>query len=129
MICIKNTIIISALFLILICFIYSWENSTIKLLKDIEKTADKLELQFNSKDYESATKTSNELYDFWESKVIYLEMILNHSDVNVLTEEILKLTQYSKEKADPDGLASIHYIKSLVNRMMNIHRISIQNIL
>lgn len=125
----RNTVIISFLFFIMIFCVYIWESDATKLLRGIERTVNDIEIQFNNNDYEGATNTSNELYAFWQSKVKYLDMILNHSDTNVLTEEILKLTQYSQEKADADGLASVHYIKCMVKRIMNQQRVNIENIL
>lgn len=110
-------------------FVYSWENSINNLLKDIENRADKIEVQINNFEYNEAALESNNLYDFWKSKVVYIDMILNHSETNALTEEILKLTQYTKQKADADGLASVHYIKCLLNRIINQQSINAENIL
>ncbi|MCL2323806.1 MAG: DUF4363 family protein [Oscillospiraceae bacterium] len=110
-------------------FIYFSEKSINIILSNFEKKLDEIELLLNDKEYETATTKSNELYDLWKKEVVHIHMILNHSDTNVMTEEILKLTQYTEEKEDAESLASLHHVKSLIDRIINGQSISAENIL
>jgi hypothetical protein len=113
----------------MIFVIYFSESGTVKLLNDIKADLDEIEMLLNDKEYETATSKSNDLYDLWKKEVVHIHMILNHSDTNIMTEEILKLTQYTKEKEDTDSLASVHHVKNLIDKIINGQSISAENIL
>ncbi len=128
MIYIKNTVVICFLFFSMLVFIYIFENKIGEFLKNIESKADEIEIKLDDKEYEEAFLKSQELYNIYKEKMVYLDMILNHSDTYGLNEEILKLTQYAKSKSDSDGLASVHYVKAILRKMINQHFISAENI-
>lgn len=125
----KNTIISFLLFLsmiIALLFSVRYLNSVcIKLYKETGNIEDYI----NDGDWKKSYDASAKFLNVWENCSHKLSMFVDHSRVDVIDSELLKLTQYVKCHNKDESLASIHTIKFYLDHLYNLEKINIQNIL
>lgn len=124
----KNVFISLCIFVVIIIamsFSIRYLNTTCSKL---ETNADKLEDLLNDEKWDEAYTLSNDLYDQWEKQYTIMPIFINHSEIDNLNNEIMKLTQYVKCKNKEESLASDHAIKFYLDSLKSLQKITIQNI-
>lgn len=125
----KNAWISFTLFLLLLVGMYFSLKYLQNTCAKIQAESEKLEELILDEKWEEADKLSNDLYYYWEEKSMVLSIFVNHIDIDELNNEILKLTQYVRTKSKDESLASTHAVKFYTKGILNLQKITIQNIL
>ncbi|ENK1244119.1 DUF4363 family protein [Clostridium sporogenes] len=106
---------------------YSFKlNST---CKGFINQCNELEELVTSNSWEKAYGKSLELFDGWQNKHFVISIVINHSEIDNINNELWKLTQYVKCKSKDESLASIHVVKFLLEHIVKMEKINIENIL
>ncbi|EJP6472514.1 DUF4363 family protein [Clostridium botulinum] len=106
---------------------YSFKlNSTCKVFIN---QCNELEELVTSNSWEKAYGKSLELFDGWQNKHFVISIVINHSEIDNINNELWKLTQYVKCKNEDESLASIHVVKFLLEHIVKMEKINIENIL
>lgn len=102
----------------------------------LNKTTTSLQIQSNElenlilKDsWDKAYSSSVDIFKKWEKASDNLSIVIDHQKLDNINIEVLKLTQYTKCNSKDEALASIHAIKFLFEHLINLEKISLQNIL
>lgn len=124
----KNTIISLLIFFVLFGFIFYSHNALLTICENISEKCDTLEDLIKddnwNKSYELSVKLKNEIEDSFQSISVYM----NHQDLDILTNEVLRLSQYVKYENKSDALSSIHVIKYSNRSIRSLQTPTIQNI-
>lgn len=124
----KNIWISIGIFILMmigICFALNYTNT---VCKEVEEKSVELEDLINAESWQEADKLSNELYYNWISKAKLLSIFVNHADIDMLNNEILKLTQFVKCQSKDEALACNHTIKFYSKSIVDLEKVKISNI-
>lgn len=125
----KNIVISFILFILLfIAMVFSMNYLENKSYYYSEK-AIALESSINENSWDEAYKKSSDLLKEWEKSASILPAFINHSYVENITSNILKLRQFIKVKDKVNALSAISEIKFYLNLMHNIEKVTLPNIL
>lgn len=124
----KNTLTSLFIFLCLLGFIIYSHGNLIKICDVINEKCTVLEKSLQEDDWEDSYKLSVELKEYIEKSFEPLSVYINHQDGDLLINESLKLSQYSKYKDKSEALSSIHLIKYSTKAIKALQTPSIQNI-
>lgn len=87
-----------------------------------------LEKLVNDNSWEEAYTLSNKFLDEWEKDSSIIPAFINHTYVETITNNVLKLTQYIKHKNDSDSQATIHEIRFFLENMIKIEHVTLPNV-
>lgn len=124
----KNTLVTIALFLAMLGFIFYSHNTLIKVCTHVEEHCTDIEKALDKKDMENAYKYSLEIKDILEEKATPIAIYVNHTDINNLNNEVIRLSQYIKENEISECYASVHTVKYSCKYIHDLETISIKNI-
>jgi hypothetical protein len=91
--------------------------------------SDELESLVLADNWEEADEVSSRVWEQWHASAQILPIIINHTEVDLISSEILKLTQYITSKNKEESLASTHLVRFLIENVRSLQRLNIQNIL
>ncbi|MBK5241565.1 DUF4363 family protein [Clostridium sp.] len=124
----KNAIIALCLFVIMLIGIFISTNAINRSCNHLQDLNSQLENYILKENYEDAYDLSLIYIDEWKKASKFLTIYIHHEDLNYLDSEILKLTQYTKIKDKPEGLATVHVMKYLIDKIMYHEKVSISNV-
>lgn len=124
----KNIWISLVVFTVMIFTMVISINYLNKTCNEFEKSADKLEILLNDDKWKEAYALSNKVYYRWEKQSTIIPIFINHAEVDLVNNEVMKLTQYVKCKSKDEALASNHAIKFYLNNIRTLQEVNIQNI-
>lgn len=124
----KNAIIALCLFVIMIIGIFISRNALNRSCNHLQDLNSQLENYILKENYEDAYYLSIIYIAEWKKASKFLTVYIHHEDLNYLDSEILKLTQYTKIKDRSEGLATVHVMKYLIDKIMYHEKVSISNI-
>ncbi|MCJ7690059.1 MAG: DUF4363 family protein [Clostridiaceae bacterium] len=124
----KNAIIALCLFVIMIIGIFISTNVINRSCNHLQDLNSQLENYILKENYKDAYDLSLIYIDEWEKASKFLTLYIHHEDLNYLDSEILKLTQYTKSKDKSEGLATVHVMIYLIDKIMYHEKVSISNI-
>ncbi|AVP60894.1 DUF4363 domain-containing protein [Clostridium botulinum] len=116
------------LFLILIFTLVNYSFKLNTTCKNFMNQCDELEELVSSESWEKAYGKSLELFNDWQDNHFVISMVINHSEIDNINNELWKLTQYVKCKSEDESLASIHVVKFLLEHIIKMEKINIENI-
>ncbi len=87
-----------------------------------------LENLISSESWEKAYTKSKEIFDNWKNDHFVISMVINHSEIDNINNELSKLTQYVKSENKDESLASINIVRFLLEHIMLMEKINIENI-
>lgn len=125
----KKNIISFLLFFLVLGFVIF---SNTKLVKFCDKTleiSNAIEELMDNENWEESYLKTLELKSVMSESFPSISVYINHTDMDNLNIEILKLTQYVKEEDSAEGLATLHVIKCYAEYMKELQEINIVNIL
>lgn len=124
----KSIFYSSIVFLLLIISI----NFSIKYINNIcmkyLKITYALEEIVQKEDWKGAYDLSCNFVTNWNTDSPKLSVFIHHGDVDEISTELLKLTQYTKNQNKDESLPNIHVIKLLLKHIINSEKINFQNI-
>ncbi len=125
----RNIIISIALFLFMMLAIFISLSYLSSTCDKITSAADKLEEIINEEEWDEAYKASLELDKTWDKYSSVVCIFVHHQEIDNISGEIWKLTQYTKEGTKDEALASVHMVKLFIKHVETLEKVSIQNIL
>lgn len=125
----KNVFISFLIFiLMLFCIIFS-----VNYLNQIYCNIDTLNLQLENHivndEWESSNEIVNEIDKNWSKYSDKLFMFVNHQEIDSISSELKKLSQYILCQSKDESLASLHSINFFLEHIIKLEKISLENIL
>jgi hypothetical protein len=90
--------------------------------------SNRLEDMIRAEDWDNAAAFSNDMLSRWKQQVTILPMFVNHAEIDLLTVEFLKLTQYVENRTRDESLASTHIVKFLLDNIKSLQKFNLENI-
>ena len=87
-----------------------------------------LESNINKEQYGAAYNLSLDYINQWKKTSKTLTIFIHHEDIDHVSNEVLKLTQYIKVKDKSEALATVHVMKYLIDHIIDHEKVSISNI-
>jgi hypothetical protein len=124
----KNAIIALFMFIIMIIGIFISTNAINRSCNHLQDLNSQLENYILNENYKDAYDLSLIYIDEWKKASNFLTVFIHHEDLNYVDSEILKLTQYTKINDKSEGLATVHVMKYLIDKIMYHEKVSISNV-
>lgn len=124
----KKALFSLLIFLTMCGFIIYSHINLMKVCEYINKESENIEEKIKSGEWEQSYEASVKLKDYMEDSFQSLSVYVNHQEIDSLTFEILKLSQYIKCRTKDEALASIHVIKYYSKNIKSIQVPTLQNI-
>ncbi|MBK1813953.1 DUF4363 family protein [Clostridium sp. YIM B02505] len=124
----KNTLTSLFIFLCILGFIFYSHSNLIKICDTISEKCTVLEKSLQEDNWDDSYKLAVDLKEYIETSFEPLSVYINHQEGDVLVNESLKLSQYSKYKDKSEALSSIHLIKYSTKAIKALQTPSIENI-
>jgi len=124
----KNVMIALTLFVAMIVGLFLSSNYINRSCIHLQNLNSTLESYIIKEKYKDAYNLSLDYIDDWNKTSKFLTLYTHHEDLDYLDTEILKLTQYVKNKDKSECLATVHVLKHLVDHIKAHERVSIGNI-
>lgn len=124
----KNIVITFILFIFMCVGLFFASEYIILTCDKLLNVADKIEGDIVDESWDEAYILSFELLDIYEGHVRHMTLFLNHSNVDIIYGEVIKLTQYCKEEEKSEALATLHFVKTLLQEVRQMEKLTINNI-
>ncbi|QAA34631.1 DUF4363 family protein [Clostridium manihotivorum] len=124
----KNTITSILIFLCLLGFIIYSHSDLIKICDDVSTKCVKIEDSIKNDKWDESYKLSVDLKEYIEKSFEPLSVYINHQDADILVNESLKLSQYTKYENKSEALSSIHLIKYSTKAIKALQTPKLENI-
>lgn len=124
----RNVIISFGIFIIMLgvmFFSLSYLNNTCTKFRE---ESDQLEDLIKSSNWEKAAESANGMLERWKKQSSIIPMFINHAEVDNLTNELLKLTQFVECKTTDESLASTHVVKFWLDNIRSLQKINFENV-
>lgn len=124
----KNIVITFILFIFMCVGLFFASEYIILTCDKLLSVADKIEGDIVDESWDEAYILSFELLDIYEGHVRHMTLFLNHANVDIIYGEVIKLTQYCKEEEKSEALATLHLVKTLLQEVRQMEKLTINNI-
>ena len=124
----RNLVISFLIFVILIITIVFSINFLVNKANYYSEKTDQLENLVTQDSWDEAYEISTDFLTTWEEDSKKISVFINHFQVDAISNQILKLTQYTKYHDKSEALALIHDIKFLLKELIEIEKVTISNI-
>ena len=125
----KNIMAAFSLFFVMIIGIFFSTNFINHSCANLQALNSSLESYVANEDYGNAYNISLDYIAQWKKTSKTLTLFIHHEDLDHVSNEVLKLTQYIKVKDKSEALATVHAMKYLINHIIDHEKVSINNIL
>lgn len=125
----KNAVISFIIFIIMLTTMFISVKYLNKTCEKMEANSNTLEDLITAEQWEEADDLSNQTLNQWKKYALIIPIFANHSELDTLNVEMLKLTQYTKCQSKDEALASTHVIKFFLNNVKELQKVNMQNIL
>lgn len=124
----RNVVISFSIFIVMLgvmLFSLNYLNNVCTKFRD---ESNKLEELIKNSQWEEAAESANDMLDRWKRQSTIIPMFINHTEVDNLTNELLKLTQYVECKTADESLASTHVVKFWLDNIRALQKINFENV-
>lgn len=124
----RNVLISFSIFIIMIgvmIFSLSYLNNTCTKFRE---ESNQLEDLIKNSEWDKAAKSSNDMLERWKKQSQIIPLFVNHAEVDNLTNELLKLTQYVECKTLDESLASTHVVKFWLDNIRSLQKLNFENV-
>ncbi|MBU3227149.1 DUF4363 family protein [Clostridium algidicarnis] len=124
----RNMIISFSLFVVMIfsmSFSISYLNKTCKSLLEC---CDKLEEDISDERWSNIYEDSLDFLHKVQKDSKILSIFIDHQELDNMSNELYKFTQYTKWENKEESLASLHVVKFYLNHIKELQKINVQNI-
>lgn len=125
----KNAIISLILFLAVMGFMLFANSELIDLCDDISKESAQIEELLNDKKWDESYDASVKLLNKLQEDGTVSSVYVNHTEVDAIIDNTVKLTVLVKCKDESESLSTLHLIKYNAERIKELQYPSIKNIL
>ncbi|MGY0373075.1 DUF4363 family protein [Clostridium sp. JNZ J1-5] len=124
----KNLIASLVIFFVLIISMIFSINYLNKRIDHYTKKVNYMEDVISKESWDEAYKASMEFIKEWDKDSETVSVFINHTHVDSINSELLKLTQYIKYKDKSESLALIHEIKFLIEEILDVEKVTLANV-
>lgn len=124
----KHTIISLIIFGLLSVFVTYSHITLLNVCDDIISSCESLEESLEDNDWEKTYDDSVSLLDYIEEHYKSISLYINHQELDNLSFETIKLSQYIECKEVPESFASVHLVKKMTESIRDVQIPSIGNI-
>lgn len=124
----KNLIASFVIFFVLIISMIFSINYLNKRIDHYTKKVNYMEDVISKESWDEAYKASMEFIKEWDKDSETVSVFINHTHVDSINSELLKLTQYIKYKDKSESLALIHEIKFLIEEILDVEKVTLANV-
>ena len=124
----KNVIISICIFIVMLIAIFFSLNYLTKTCDNLMTQCDELEDIISKETWDNSYEKSMDLLEDLQDKHNILSMFIHHQEIDNMTNELYKFTQYVKGKNKDEALASIHVVKFYIEHIEDLQKVTIQNI-
>lgn len=124
----RNVVISFLIFIVMIgvmLFSLKYLNNVCKTFRDESNVLEEL---IKNSQWEEAADSANSMLERWKKQSTIIPMFVNHAEVDNLTNELLRLTQFVECKTTDEALASTHVVKFWLDNIMALQKINFENI-
>lgn len=125
----KNVFISFLIFILMLFGILFSVNYLNQIYSNINSLNSQLENHIVNEEWKSSNKIVKELNSNWEKYSDKLFMFINHQEIDSISSELKKLSQYILCESKDESLASLHSINFFLEHIINLEKISLENIL
>lgn len=124
----KNIFISVIVFVVILFSAYFSIRYLNSICTKLTKMDDQLENYVNNEDWDKSYKVSLEFFENWEHYRDKISVFVHHGEIDNISMELWKLTQYVKCRNKDESLASIHSLKFLMKHISDMEKVNFQNI-
>ncbi len=125
----KNAIASLILFLAVMGFIIFANSKLIQLCDHISTEGAKIEKLLDNKEWDKSYNESVKLLNKLEQDGFVSSVYINHTEIDALIDQTVRLTVLVKCKDESESLSTLHLIKYSAERIKELQYPSIENIL
>lgn len=124
----KNTILSITLFLIVVFLVFFANKELITLCSEITNESIEIEELLDNEDFDKAYDKSVKLLDILKNESFIATMYINHTDIDDILSQLVRLTVLIKSEDKSESLATLHVIKYNSERIKSLQELSPENI-
>ncbi|WP_040210297.1 DUF4363 family protein [Clostridium polynesiense] len=124
----KNVVISIVLFLSLLIFMVYSNKQLHNFCSAVSDSCEELEALLKDDEWDRSYDEACSLLDIVKSEAPMISVFMNHADIDTVSHEVYKLTQYVKQLDKSESLASVHILKHHIDNIVSLQRLSIENI-
>lgn len=124
----KNTIISVVLFFSLLGFVFYSNNELLKLCDSISDQTEKVEALISYSEWADAYGESLTLIKDIKENSDIASIYINHTDLDNMISESVRLSQYVKYKDETESQASANTLKYSASNIKRLHLATFENI-
>lgn len=124
----KNSIISIVLFFALFGFVYYSNNELIRLCNSIIEQSEKIEELISYGEWDDAYGSSLSLIKYIKEDSDIASIYINHTDLDNMISESIKLSQYIKYKDETQSQVSANALKYESSNIRRLHLPTVENI-
>ena len=119
----------SSILLVILLFVFWWGNNTVK--EECYKTKEELKkckYAYNMQDYNGAKESAELLRESWENRKNILELLVNHSALDSISELFSQLPHLATEETNTLSISKISQIEYLLDYIMEHQSLSLESL-
>lgn len=124
----KNTLFAILLFFALLGFVCYSNNELIKLCDSIIESCEEIDALIATDEWKDAFSGSENLILHLKEDSAIASIYINHTDLDNMISESVKLTQYIRYENQAESQASVNALKYAANNIKRLHKATIENI-
>jgi hypothetical protein len=124
----KNVIISFTIFAFMVGIMLFSLNYLNRVCSKFRDESNELEELIKNSQWEKAAESANDMLDRWKRQSAIIPMFVNHTEVDNLTNELLRLTQFVECRTVDESLASTHVVKFWLDNIRALQKINFENI-
>ena len=125
----KKIYVSVTMFIIMMLVIFFSINYLHKIYHTLKPISIQLEENISSENWDESSKLVDQLNKEWAKHGNILFIFVHHAEIDNISEEMNKLTQYVKYHIKEDCMASLYTIKFFFAHILELEQLSIKNIL
>ena len=118
-----------AIFILLLLYILFSINKINTITTETNELCDEIHDSIMSSHWEKAHAESENLLKLWEKNSKSMFVYINANELDLISCEIVRLTDYTEFKNQPEAIPCISVIKCLINEINSLEKLTLHNIL
>ncbi|MCM1990387.1 DUF4363 family protein [Oceanirhabdus seepicola] len=118
-----------AIFILLLFYILFSINKINTITAETNKLCDEIHDSIMSSHWEKAHAESEDLLKLWDKNSKSMIVYVNTSELDLISSEIVRLTDYIQFKKQSEAIPCISVIKHQINEIKTLEKLTLHNIL
>jgi hypothetical protein len=124
----RNVLISCVIFVVMVAIMFFSLNYLNDVCTKFREESNQLEDLIKNSEWDKAAESANDMLERWKRQSRIIPMFVNHAEVDNLTNELLRLTQFVECKTADESLASTHVVKFWLDNIRSLQKINFENI-